>query len=127
MEIIQILIIIFALFAFSRSVLRIKEKSITKYEFLFWSAIWVIVIIVASLPSITDFFTKPLGIARGIDVAIYISIILLFYLNFRLYVKTEQNNQELTKIVRELAKEKLNQSNQDIKKENKIIFPKEID
>jgi hypothetical protein len=115
MEIISIVVIIFALFALSRSILRVKDKAISISEFAFWSFIWILVVVIALLPGITDFFTRPLGIARGIDVAVYISIILLFYLLFRVYVKTEQARQDITKIVREMAKEKA----------AKMLFPKE--
>lgn len=110
MNIIQLMIILFALFAISRSLLRIKDKDINRTEFIFWTCIWLIIIIIATTPSLTDIITQPLGLYRGIDVAVYVSIILLFYLIFRLYVKTEQTNKEITKLVRELAKENLNQS-----------------
>ncbi|MEK6938487.1 MAG: DUF2304 family protein [Nanoarchaeota archaeon] len=104
MEIIQILVIIFALFAFSRSILRVKDKEITLPEFAFWSAIWLGVMIIALLPEVMELLSRPLGIGRGVDIIIYISIILLFYLVFRIYVKAEINRQEITKLVREVAK-----------------------
>lgn len=107
MQLLQILIIAFALFALSRTLLRVKDKAVPKIEFFLWVGVWGIVIVLASLPSVMTYLTKPLGIARGVDIIIYGSIILLFYLIFRLYVKTEQTNQEITKIVQRLAQEKV--------------------
>lgn len=106
MEPLQIIVLVFALFALSRSLLRWKDKAITNQEFLFWTLLWAAVIIVALAPGLTYFIAAPLGIKRGIDIAVYVGVMLLFYLIFRLYVKTEKTNQEITQLVRALAKEK---------------------
>lgn len=106
MEILQILIIVFGLFAFSRVILRFKGKEITMKEFIFWSILWLVIIFFGFLPDITKIFAGLLGIGRGTDAAIYVSIILLFYLLFRIYVKTENIEQEVTKIVREITLKK---------------------
>ena len=44
-----------------------------------------------------------LGIARGADLIVYVSVVLLFYLIFRLYVKMEKIEQDVTKVVRKIA------------------------
>jgi hypothetical protein len=101
--IIQVLILIFALFAWSRVALRLKDKSIRIWEFVFWSAIWIGVIAFAVTPAFFAWFSTLLGIGRATDLAMYISIVLLFYLVFRLYVHLEKQNMELTELVRETA------------------------
>ncbi|MBI2564797.1 DUF2304 family protein [Candidatus Woesearchaeota archaeon] len=101
--ILQILAIIFALFAWSRAVLRFKDKKITSYEFGFWTSIWMSVIIVAFFPDIIRLFSNIVGINRPVDIIIYSSIVLIFYLLFRIYVKIETLDQNLTVIVREMA------------------------
>jgi hypothetical protein len=103
MEIIQFLIVIFALFALSRAVLRFKDNKLTIKELAFWILVWIGVIIVSFLPSITGLLSSFLGIGRGIDVMVYVSIIVLFYLIFRLYVKAESLEKELTFVVRKLS------------------------
>ena len=103
MELIQIIAIVFALFALSRAALRLRDKQINFVQFMFWGMIWVMVIVVAFVPKITFFFSNLLGIERGIDFAVYISIILLFYLMFRLYVKLDKIEEDMTKIVRKIA------------------------
>jgi len=103
MEIIQILIAIFALFALSRAVLRFKDNKLTINELVFWILVWIGVIIVSFLPSITGLLSSFLGIGRGIDVMVYVSIIVLFYLIFRLYVKLEGIEKEITLVVRKLV------------------------
>jgi len=106
MEPIQIIAVLFALFAYSRAILRFKDKKITGKEFLFWSIIWISIIIVALLPGVTSWFSNLFGIRRPIDLGIYASIIILFYLIFRMYVKLEGVEQDITKVVRNMAMKK---------------------
>ncbi|NQU98272.1 DUF2304 family protein [Candidatus Woesearchaeota archaeon] len=103
MEAIQIIAIIFALFAYSRAILRYKDKKITNKEFLFWTIIWVSMIIVAIIPIVASWFSNLFGIRRPVDFMIYASIIILFYIIFKIYVKIESLEQDFTKIVRNLA------------------------
>lgn len=108
MEIIQILGIIFALFALSRAYLRFKDNRLTKNEFVFWALIWFVVIAIALVPSILSIFSNILGIQRGMDLIIAISILVLFYLIFRLYVGLEGVKREITTLVRKVALEDKN-------------------
>ena len=101
--IIQIILILFAVFAWSRAGLRIKDKEIGVGEFAFWSVIWIGVIIFASLPGILERISKIFGIARPTDFAVYIGIIVLFYLVFRAYVNLDKQSKEITRLVREIA------------------------
>jgi hypothetical protein len=102
-SIIQILLILFALFAWSRAALRLKDKIITVGEFLFWSLIWASVIIVSLIPQVMSIISDFIGIGRATDLAVYVSIVVLFYLMFRIYVKIESQNHQMTKLIREIA------------------------
>jgi hypothetical protein len=101
--IIQVLMILFALFAWSRAALRLRDKDIPIGEFIFWSVIWVGVITFAILPGFLGNISTILGIGRATDLAIYISIVVLFYMVFRIYVKVDGQSQEITKLVREIS------------------------
>jgi small membrane protein len=102
-SVIQFLALLFSLFALSRVILRAKDKKITSGELVFWLGIWIILIVVIIFPEISSFFATFLGIGRGTDAILYASIGILFYIVFRLYVKLEETQKELTKIVRERA------------------------
>ena len=106
MEPIQIIAIIFALFALSRATLRLKDKSINNLQFMFWGLIWTIVIVVAFIPNITSSISQIFGIGRGMDLVVYVSIALLFYLMFRLYIKMDKLDRNITKVVRKIALKK---------------------
>lgn len=99
----QLFGIVFALFALSRAVLRYKDKSIKANELFFWSIIWIGVIVIALFPGIFVALSSFFGIGRGVDILLYIGMILLFYLLFRIYVKFEAQQKEITALVREVA------------------------
>jgi len=100
---IQIGAIVFLLFAFTRVWLRMREGSIGWGMFIFWAAIWLLALTAVAKPELTQEIANKLGIGRGVDAAIYISIVLLFYLNFRDNVLIENLRHEITKLTREIA------------------------
>lgn len=99
----KIIIVLFVLFAWSRVFLRFRDRKISSWEFAFWSFLWIVALVVLFIPAITQPVANFLQIGRGIDVVVYLSIILLFYLVFRIYVKMEGVEQEITKVVREVS------------------------
>jgi hypothetical protein len=103
MEIIQIVIIVFGVFALSRAFLRFKDNNMGINSLLFWSVVWLAVIAVALNPFIFSSVAYRLGIATGMSFLVYASVIVLFYLVFRLYVSIENQNKTITKLVRQLA------------------------
>jgi len=102
-SVLQIIVVVFALFAWSRAILRLKDRKIVISEFIFWTVIWAAVVVTSLLPATANAVSTFFGISRPIDLAIYVSILLLLYLTFRMYVKHEQLEQEMTKLVREIA------------------------
>lgn len=101
--IVQILFSLFILFAFSRVVLRYRENSIGFFAFIFWSILWVVISIFLWYPDISSILANWVGIGRGVDVLIYVSIVIIFYFLFRLYVRHEEANRNITNIVRHQA------------------------
>ncbi|MFH1457253.1 MAG: DUF2304 family protein [Patescibacteria group bacterium] len=104
--IIKILIIIFILFVISRLILRFKDGMVSNKELIFWSGVWIMVIIVTLLPWTADFLAKFIGVARGVDAALYVAIIIILYGIFRISVRLEHIEYEITKIVRQEALQK---------------------
>ena len=104
MSLIQILVIIFVAFTGSRTLLRFHDKAINWLEFSFWSAIWTVILVIVFNPHISDRIASTLGVERGTDVMFFIAIILLFYIIFRLYVKIDSLDKNITNIVTEVSK-----------------------
>lgn len=99
----QIIVIAFALFAWSRAILRFRNGQISILEFSLWSVLWLGVGGAVVRPEWGVPIAGFLGIGRPIDVAIYASIVMLFYLVFKAYVKLEAIERDITKLVRHTA------------------------
>ena len=105
-SIVQVLAIVFGLFAFSRAFLRWKESKLKLIELLFWGGIWLFAIVIAIFPQTLNLFSNVVGFRRGLDFILSFSVVALFYLIFRLYVKIDENDQNLTRLVREITLKK---------------------
>ena len=99
----QIIAIAFALFALSRVFRRFKNGKITSKEFALWSIIWIGVIAVSLSMKIVTVVTEFLGVQRPVDALTFVSIILLFYLVYRIYVRFEKVEHDITLVVRDLS------------------------
>ncbi len=99
----QIILILFLLFAISRVILRHKDGNLTLGEFLFWFGLFAFALIGVIEPGFTSYVARALGIGRGADIVIYASIALLFYLIFRTNIHLEETKHEITKLVRLIA------------------------
>lgn len=99
----QFLFTLFILFAASRATLRFREGKISLWAFIGWIILWLWVGIIIWIPGVTTHIAKILGIGRGADLLIYGSIITLFYLIFRIYVKLEDIERQITLLARKFA------------------------
>jgi hypothetical protein len=103
LTIIQIIFVIFSLFAFSRVFINIRDKNLREKEAFFWLIFWGIAIIVLLYPGVSTTISEFLGIERGVDLITYSGLILLAYMIFRLYAKQTRIERNITKIVRTIA------------------------
>ena len=95
MDILEIIVIIFALFAFSRVLLRFKDNAISWRKFLFWTLIWIVLMVVTLLRRKLGFIADLTDIGDPFKVVAILSIIMLFYLVFRLYVQLDKTEQDI--------------------------------
>lgn len=100
---IKVFVTAFVLFAMSRVWLRYRDGAIGMFGTGLWSFLWVGVGVFVWWPKVSDYFAQTIGIGRGVDALVYISIVGLFYGMFRLYVKLEFLEHELTSLVRTMA------------------------
>jgi len=99
----SIAIIIILIFIIRLFVLQ-KQKKIPAGEFIFWLVFWVIAAAGIIFVKDLDRLAAALGFsASGIQIIIYAAVAVLFYLNFRLRLKVEKMDKDITKIVREIS------------------------
>lgn len=104
----RFVIVIFSLFALSRVYLRFRERKLSSFAFIFWMTVWIAGLIFLFLPDLLSNFAKVVGIGRGVDVLLYTSIIIVFYLIFRIYVKIDDLEKQVTSLARIIALQKEN-------------------
>lgn len=103
MSVIQLVLIVFAGFGFGAAAKRFRRGGLTRLQLALWSLLWAAVIAVVLRPESASFLARSLGVGRGADVVVYLSIAALFYLLFRLFGRLEDHERQITALTRELA------------------------
>jgi small membrane protein len=101
--IIKILLVGFFMFALTRAVLRFRDGHINARELVTLCLFWIGASIVALWPTLTTTLANLLGVGRGADAVLYITVAALCYLQFRTYIRIRDTEQQLTELVRKLA------------------------
>ena len=80
----------------------LKEKD-SLLTALLWVAFWVFFSVFAVFPHASTAFAKLFGITRGLDFIIIIVFAVLIYTIFKLYYKVDKLEDNINKIVKEVA------------------------
>ncbi|MDI6645273.1 MAG: DUF2304 family protein [Methanobacteriaceae archaeon] len=92
-----------SLIAIILGILRFKENKMTLGMLSFWIFIWIAVILVSIYPNSTNILASMTGIQRGLDLIIILGLFGSYYLIFKIYTMIESMEQEITKLVSEIA------------------------
>jgi len=103
MIVFQILFTFFVLYTLIKTVSRYKNKELSVKMFFLWIFFWLVSLVVVLSPSVADLAAYSVGIGRGADLVIYISLALLFFFFFHLLVKIEKINRDITKLTRKIS------------------------
>ncbi len=110
MLLIQIFIIAFVAFALWRTVGRFRAGELRRSSLVLWSLFWVALAVAGLLPQSTSWFASFIGVGRGVDAVIYLAIIVLFYLVFRIFLRLERIEHDITLVVREIGLREMGES-----------------
>lgn len=99
----QIIVSLFVLLVVTRLFKKYRDNTLLIWEFLGWLGIWAVILVAFWLPQTASYLASIFGIGRGVDLALYLAILLIFYLIFRLYLKLDRQQYEITKLVRYLT------------------------
>ena len=80
----------------------LKEKQ-SLATVILWTILWLFVIVFSIFPNSSERFAKLFGITRGLDFIIIVVFVVLFYIIFRLFNKIDILQDEVNKIVKEVA------------------------
>ena len=99
----QVFLLFVVVLAMGMDILRYRQSKIRTLVFLSWFILWIGATVVIVFPDSTIVIARFVGIGRGVDLIIYLTMILILYLLFRIYVRLEQVDREITQIVRTIA------------------------
>lgn len=103
MLLIQLVLVTFAVFAMLKTLTQFRHGQLSWAWLGFWLLFWFAVVVVSLLPQTATILADLVGVGRGADLIVYLALVVLFYLTFRLFVKHELLERHLTTLVRELA------------------------
>jgi small membrane protein len=106
----QSLLLAFVLAALAKVLHSYKQRRMASLDFLFWGLVWIGTASIIIFPDATSFLAHFLGIGRGADLIMYLSLLISSYLIFRLHLALARLEQAITALVRAIALERLPES-----------------
>ena len=97
------ILLLFILFAWTRVVLRYRERIFGSLGLVAWTIIWFFAGYFVLIPGKSDIVAQYLGVSKGTDAVFSLAIIIMAYLIYRIYVLISYQQKTITKLTRELA------------------------
>lgn len=99
----QIFLGVILLLVFYRTIKSAQANKLSKPFLVLWLGFWGFgIVVLFNLDKLSD-ISKQLGIGRGVDLIIYLSIILIFNLIYQVIIYLQSIKRQITKVVREQA------------------------
>lgn len=83
---------------------QIRRANLDWVSSIKWFVAWCAVLVVAIEPGIADWLANLFGTGRGADLLIYLSILFIFALIFKLFLKINQLERQISILVSHLAR-----------------------
>lgn len=100
----QTIALIIIVFFLARLYWQKQKNHISVNEFFFWLIFWILAAALIIALKFIDELVAGLGFSgSGIEVLLYLSVAALFYFVFRLRLKLEKIEKDITKIVQNIA------------------------
>ncbi len=100
----QFLAIIIILFFLFRLYSQKKKKQISANEFVIWFIFWFFSGIAIVFLKQIDLFVNYLGFSSsGINILLYVAFLIILYMVFKMRIKIEKQERNITKIIREIS------------------------
>ena len=87
-------------FSIWRVIVKFRRGELKATEFLTWLVFWLAVGVAFVTPESLTRIANLLGIGRGADLVLYVAVVVVFYLMFRIFVRLEKMERDITKVVR---------------------------
>lgn len=101
--VIQILITLCSLIVLFKAFKTYRKKEVRFSTFFVWSLFWIFAILLLWQPNLSNYLAHFLQVTRGADALFYLAFVFIFYLLFRLVVRFERLDSEVTTLVKDIA------------------------
>ena len=115
MLVIQILLVAMLLGALALTWRRARQDALSRRAAFAWSLLWIGAGVVVLRPETASLFASLVGVGRGVDAVIYLAIALIAYILFRLFLRMDRLERDLTKLVRRIALDEMEKSDEVMK------------
>lgn len=99
----QIAFVVFSLLSILGIWSKAKTTRLSVRACIGWSVFWLLADAVVLSPNNTVVLANTFGIGRGVDFILYIAIVVLVAIVFRLHIKMAQLEEHLTTLIRQDA------------------------
>ena len=97
----QLIAIIIILFFVAKLAVQKKKQEISGNEFRLWLAFWIVAALAIVFIKRLDYFVAQLGFSgSGINFLIYLAVLALFYMVFRIRLEMAKTDKHLTELAR---------------------------
>lgn len=100
----QIIALVIITLFLIKIIIQKRKSQINKTEFFFWLSFWFISFLAIVFIKEIDILLESAGVsASGINFIVYLSVLFLFYLIFKLRLSVAKLDRELTSLNRKIA------------------------
>ena len=103
MNLFQLVFLIFISVSLYKVVIKIKNGQLGIKESFVWVFAWVLGAIIIFDPGISIKISNLFGIGRGVDLVIYSSIIFLYYISYKIYLKIDSLQKKIKELSTKIA------------------------
>lgn len=103
MTLIQIFLGLIIIYIWRRIYLKYKAGELASREFAEWTLFWIVATWFVIMPEAASYLAFVLGVGRGSDLVVYVAILIIFYLLFKVFMRLEKTNRAITKMVNDQA------------------------
>ena len=97
---IRILLVLVLVAAMVHTWFRASQGAIRRIEAIGWSLLWVAALIGVLRPETASALARLVGVGRGVDLALYVSIVIILFLVFHLHVLHDRLERTMTEFIR---------------------------
>lgn len=102
MQLISYVLVLIIAYLMFKTLYNFKLKKMSFRRFLIWE-IFLALAIISILTNFLGYFSQQLGVERGADLVVYLSILLILFFILKIFVQQEEDRKTLTKLIRQIA------------------------